>query len=126
MTAAAFWAQHGHNGHKPRRETLAVRTWHMLEAQYCLQAAYTSCGWFFEDLDRIEPRNNINEARCAISHMWQALHVDLQRDFVADLTLARSWRTQKTGDMIYQQLPMPPNADMLPRLIRVVRKEPAA
>lgn len=126
MTADAFWAQHGRNGRKPRREALAVRTWHMLEAQYCLQAAYTSCGWFFEDLDRIEPRNDINEARCAISHMWQALHVDLQRDFVADLAAAHSWRTPMTGAMIYQQLPLPPNADLLPPLIRAVRKTSAA
>jgi alpha-amylase/alpha-mannosidase (GH57 family) len=126
MKAEDFWARYGRNGKKPHKEALAVRTWHMLEAQYCLQAAYTSCGWFFEDLDRIEPRNDVNSARCAISHMWQALHIDLQGDFVDDLKAARSWRTQLTGDMLYMQLPTPPNPDLLPPIMRSVRKEPAA
>lgn len=126
MSADAFWARYGRQGNKPRKAALAVRTWHMLEAEYCMQTSFTSCGWFFEDLDRIEPRNDINAARCAISHIWQALHVNLQTDFVADLRAARSWRTQVTGDMIYNQLPAPPSSDMLPPRVRSLRHDPAA
>ncbi len=32
---------------------------HLLQAQYERQRMYTSCGWFFEDFDRIEPQNTI-------------------------------------------------------------------
>ncbi len=115
VTPAAFWAQHGRHGRKPGKERLAARTWHLLEAEYCMQASFTSCGWFFEDLDRIEPRNDINYARCAISHIWQALQLDLQTDFLADLTLAQSWRRPLTGAQIYHQLPRV-TTDLLPPL----------
>jgi alpha-amylase/alpha-mannosidase (GH57 family) len=126
LSAEAFWAEHGHRGYKPSKESLAVRTWHLLEAEYYMQASFTSCGWFFEDLDRIEPRNDINYARCAISHMWQALHVDLQTSFIKELAASRSWRTGITGDEIYRQLPPVPTPGMLPKSVRPVRKEPAA
>ena len=125
VTPAAFWAQHGRHGRKPGKEALAVRTWHLLEAEYCLQASFTSCGWFFEDLDRIEPRIDINYARCAISHIWQALRVDLQTDFLADLALAQSWRRTIAGDFIYRTLP-PVAADALPPLTRPGRKASVA
>jgi hypothetical protein len=113
-TPGAFWAQHGRFGRKPGKEHLAARTWHLLEAEYCMQASFTSCGWFFEDLDRIEPRNDINYARCAISHIWRALRVDLQSDFVRDLARSQSWRRPISGDMIYRALP-PVAPDFLPQ-----------
>ena len=78
----------------------------LLESQYYQQYSFTSCGFFFEDLDRIEPRNNIAFARRAISLTWQALGIDLQRDFVRDLRAARSSRTGLTGTDLYQQLPV--------------------
>lgn len=38
----------------------------LLLAQLERQRMYTSCGWFFEDFDRIEPRNNIRYATHAL------------------------------------------------------------
>ncbi len=38
----------------------------LLRAQYERQRMFTSCGWFFDDLDRIEPRNNIAYAAQAV------------------------------------------------------------
>ncbi len=38
----------------------------LLSAQYERQRMYTSCGWFFEDFDRIEPQNVIAYAAQAI------------------------------------------------------------
>jgi hypothetical protein len=38
----------------------------LLLAQFERQRMYTSCGWFFEDFDRIEPRNNIRYAAHAL------------------------------------------------------------
>ena len=119
ISSQAFWSSYGRNGRKPGKESLAVRTWHLLEAEYCMQAAYTSCGWFFEDLDRIEPRIDLNSARCAISHIWQALHIDLQQGFLQDLENAHAWRSRLTGPEIYQQLPRVPSPDLLPAAVPV-------
>lgn len=125
MTPADFWAKHGRHGRKPGKESLAVRTWQLLEAEYCMQASFTSCGWFFEDLDRIEPRIDLNYARCAISHVWRALGIDLQMDFLADLAQVHSWRRAIAGDFIYRTLP-PVQADHLPPLARPGRRSSVA
>jgi hypothetical protein len=87
-------------------ERLRRRSLLLLEAQYYQQYSFTSCGFFFEDLDRIEPRNDIAFARRAISLTWQALGIDLQSDFVRDLADAKSWRRGTTGADIYKQLPL--------------------
>ncbi len=87
----------------------------LLEAQYWLQAAFTSCGFFFEDLDRIEPCNNIAFARRAISLIWQATGYDLQKDFVKDLQRTSSWKTGRTGSDLYHSLPGVPQNLLPPR-----------
>jgi alpha-amylase/alpha-mannosidase (GH57 family) len=38
----------------------------LMRAQVERQRMYTSCGWFFEDFDRIEPRNNVRYAAHAL------------------------------------------------------------
>jgi alpha-amylase/alpha-mannosidase (GH57 family) len=102
----SFWARHGKYHREPYDAHLAQRTLLLLEAQYYQQYSFTSCGFFFEDLDRIEPRNNIAFARRAISLLWQALGIDLQSDFLGDLRAAKSWRTKATGADLYRQLPV--------------------
>jgi alpha-amylase/alpha-mannosidase (GH57 family) len=98
-----FWARHGTDQHPLKIQ----RTLLLLEAQYYGQCSFTSCGFFFEDLDRIEPRNNIAFARRAISLVWQALGIDLQADFVNDLRAVKSWRVPTlTGADVYRQLPL--------------------
>ena len=100
----SFWSRHALDHGKPMSEEQIWRMQTLLEAQYYLQYSFTSCGFFFEDLDRIEPRNDIAFARRAISLYWQALHVDLQKDFVHDLQEARSGRTDVTGADLYRRL----------------------
>lgn len=102
-SAERLWARFGKKQSSPADRQRAL---HLLEAQYYQQYSFTSCGFFFEDLDRIEPRNGIGFARRAISLYWQALGVDLQRDFLRDLAAARSWRSSLTGADIYRQLPV--------------------
>jgi alpha-amylase/alpha-mannosidase (GH57 family) len=107
-TLESFWSRHGISSWQPNDAQfmhLVQRTQCLLEAQYYLQYSFTSCGFFFEDLDRIEPRNNIAFAHRAISLIWQALGIDLQRDFVHDLQFTKSWRSQLTGADLYKQLP---------------------
>ncbi|GHO44492.1 DUF3536 domain-containing protein [Ktedonospora formicarum] len=100
----SFWTRHGKGGQRPSA-LLEYRAQRLLEAQYYQQYSFTSCAFFFEDLDRIEPRNGIAFARRAISLIWQAIDVDLQYDFLQDLLPARSWRTQKNGVDLYKELP---------------------
>lgn len=115
MMPESFWQHYGKNQQPPASEQLAWRTQLLLEAQYYQQCSFTSCGFFFEDLDRIEPRNDIAFARRAISLIWQALGIDLQHDFVNDLRAAKSWRTRWTGADLYKQLPVVPQG-LLPPL----------
>jgi alpha-amylase/alpha-mannosidase (GH57 family) len=109
----SFWARHGKQPYQLVDTPLVHRTRLLLEAQYYHQYSFTSCGFFFADLDRIEPRNDIAYARRAISLTWQALGVDLQRDFLRDLAQARSWHTGMTGADLYKQLPVV-FSDLLP------------
>ncbi len=113
MDEATFWHRYEVGDHRHvsqgARETAKL----LLEAEYYGQCMYTSCGFFFEDLDRIEPRNDIAFARRAVSLVWQAAHIDLARDFVRDLAAAKSWRTGITGADAYHQLP-PVSGDLLP------------
>lgn len=82
----------------------AIRILHLLEAgRYC-QATYTSCGWFFEDLSRIEPRNNIAYAAMAIEQVHMATGIDLSEGFRNDLAAAKSWITDETGRDIYDRI----------------------
>lgn len=111
----SFWTRHSKTHRLPNDMTEVERVKLLLESQYYQQYSFTSCGFFFEDLDRIEPRNNIAFARRAISLTWQALGIDLQRTFVQDLRKARSWRTGLTGTDLYQQLPVVKRG-LLPRL----------
>jgi alpha-amylase/alpha-mannosidase (GH57 family) len=118
MPLEAFWEKHDKKGHtfwrwpnlhlkgqSSKDEPLLHRALLLLEAQFYQQWMYTSCGFFFEDLDRLEPRNDIAFARRAISLYWQATQVDLQEGFLADLAEARSGRTGLTGADLYRQLP---------------------
>ncbi len=99
-----FWEQHGQGG-RPEAK-VEWRTLLLLEAQYYHQYSFTSCGFFFEDLDRIEPGNDIAFARRAISLTWQALGIDLQWNFLEDLRHIKSWRTGLTGALLYERLPI--------------------
>lgn len=117
LTAEEFWRRYGSKGRQADTETATAHAEQLLKAQYYGQCMYTSCGFYFEDLDRIEPANDIAFARRAISLVWQATKRDLQTQFVRDLAAARSWRTGLTGADIYRRLPrvepglLPPSGD---------------
>jgi alpha-amylase/alpha-mannosidase (GH57 family) len=124
MSQDAFWARHSARWKWFRNRPQEAHMLRLLEAQYYGQAMYTSCGLFFEDLDRIEPRNDIAYARKAISGIWQATEIDLQTQFVVDLERARSSRTGATGADLYRRLPSR-TTDELPPLAGTT-DEPAA
>lgn len=69
------------------------RTGLLLEAQRERQRMFTSCGFFFEDFDRIEPRNNIAYAAHAVDLVLQATGEDLANVLRANLHPVVSVRT---------------------------------
>lgn len=125
MEPETFWARHGRHGRAPHNIEAERRALMLLEAQYYQQCMYTSCGFFFEDLDRIEPRNDIAFARRAISLYWQATQADLQPEFLPLLAQARSWRRGSTGADLYQQLPAV-SQELLPKVRLPATQDSAA
>ena len=81
-----------------------IRLLHLLEAERFCQAMYTSCGWFFEDLSRIETRNNIACAAMAIELTTLATGIDLGPSFRSDLASVKSWLTDENGRDIYDRI----------------------
>jgi hypothetical protein len=73
----------------------------LLEAQRERQRMYTSCGFFFEDFDRIEPINNLAYAAQGVRLARLATGVDLSPALVADLHQVASQRTGLRGDVVF-------------------------
>lgn len=75
----------------------------LLESQWERQRMFTSCGWFFEDFDRIEPHNNVEYAAQAVWWAQQALGVDLAPAVMADLYRVVSKRSGLRGDRVFER-----------------------
>ncbi len=73
----------------------------LLQAQRERQRMFTSCGWFFEDFDRIEPKNNVAYAAQAVWLTRQATGVDLSARALALFSLVKSPRTGLQADQIF-------------------------
>jgi len=74
---------------------------YLLRSQYERQRMYTSCGWFFDDFDRIEPRNNVKYAAQAI-WLTQKVKSDLKIDAITnELRNVYSSRTNLRGDQVF-------------------------
>lgn len=76
----------------------------LLRAQYERQRMFTSCGWFFDDYDRIEPRNNTAYAARAIWLTLQATGRDLSVEFLDELEGVVSWKTGVTAQEVFAKL----------------------
>ncbi len=66
----------------------------LVQAQLHRQRMFTSCGWFFEKLDRPEPRYVIAQALRAIQLVKQSTGTDLGPDFREALCAARCGKGQ--------------------------------
>jgi alpha-amylase/alpha-mannosidase (GH57 family) len=75
----------------------------LLLAQWERQRIFTSCGWYFDDFSRIEPRNNIAYAAQAIRLTRIATGVDLSAQVKADLKYVTSQRAGLRGDKVIQK-----------------------
>jgi hypothetical protein len=73
----------------------------LLAAQYERQRMFTSCGWFFDDFDRIEPRNNVAYAAQAVWLTKMATGVDLTQPAINHLHQVKSWRSGLHADVVF-------------------------
>lgn len=88
-------------GHSvPEKDIMRIHT--MLRAQYERQRMFTSCGWFFDDFDRIEPRNNVAYAAQAVLLTKQATGADLSLLAEDALSRVSSWRTGLRADEVFR------------------------
>ncbi len=90
----------GHAGSLPD-ESVLMQVKLLLAAQFERQRVFTSCGWFFDDFDRIEPRNSVAYAAQAIWLTYRATGIDYSEDAADWLHQVRSWRTGVRGDAIF-------------------------
>jgi hypothetical protein len=75
----------------------------LLEAQWERQRMYTSCGWYFDDFSRIEPRNNVAYAAQAVRLTAKATGINLTEQLMADLHYVMSYRSRLRGDKVLQR-----------------------
>jgi alpha-amylase/alpha-mannosidase (GH57 family) len=76
----------------------------LLEAQLYRQRMYASCTFFFDDLDRLEPRYAIANGFKALSLTKQATGEDLTSSFRRDLSVAVSGVSGKSGSDVLEEL----------------------
>jgi hypothetical protein len=101
VTPDAFWAAHAR---RPLAERERQHLHGLLEMQFDRQAMFVSCAWFFEDLDRIEPRIALSHARRAIALAERHAGASLAADFRSDLIGSVSLRTGVNAAQIYDAL----------------------
>jgi len=78
------------------------RAQHLLRAQVERLRMFTSCGWFHDDFDRINPRNNVAYAAQAVIEHYEATGVDLTEKVLPLLSKVISWRTGLRADVVFQ------------------------
>jgi alpha-amylase/alpha-mannosidase (GH57 family) len=90
-----FWRSHARG---PGLGAGEARAAGLLDGQYCRHLMFASCAFYFEDLDRIEPRIAIANGLRAV-RAWPpgAQQRELEAAFANDLASARSWRSGRSG-----------------------------
>ena len=75
----------------------------LLAAQYERQRMFTSCGWFYSSLDRIEPRNNIAYAAQAVWLTQQVTGKELKSNALALLNKVVDQSSGLCGDIVFAE-----------------------
>ncbi|MDP9023100.1 MAG: DUF3536 domain-containing protein, partial [Actinomycetota bacterium] len=78
------------HAHRPLDDRGRTEVWKLLQLQRHAMLMYTSCGWFFDDLARIETIQVLQYAGRAIELAGEVLGVDLEGGFLDRLARARS------------------------------------
>jgi hypothetical protein len=80
-----------------------VRALKLLEIQRQAMLMYTSCGWFFDDLGRIETLQIIRYAARAIELTHEVLNKDFEPSFVKTLRKAKT-ADGRDGEALYRKI----------------------
>ena len=92
----------------------SVRAIKYLEMQRNAMLMYTSCGWFFDDLSRIEAVQNMRYAARCIQLIKELDSIDLEEEYIKKLEQAPSnIHRYKNGAKIYQLMVKPVIIDLL-------------
>ncbi len=76
----------------------------LLQAQIYKHQMYTSCAWFFEDIDRIEPKNALAAAAITFRLLGRWVAPQVRPGFERELACARSNRKPaNTGLQLYRR-----------------------
>jgi hypothetical protein len=75
----------------------------LLISQWERQRLFTSCGWFFDDFDRIEPKNNVCYGAQAVWMAYFATGIDISLKAASLLKQVKSWRTGLCADEVFMQ-----------------------
>ncbi len=94
----SFLLRHGAGDLPPEQRGRALD---LLEIQHRAMLMYTSCGWFFDDLGRIEAILVLRHAGRVINLARKALRLDAEPGFLEMLEEARSNDGVRTGRDIY-------------------------
>ncbi len=88
---------------RPISEAERVKIHYLLIAQVERQRMNTSCGWFFDDFDRIEPQNVVSYAAHAIYWTEIATQCAFYDTVLPFFKKILSQRTLVSGDIIFSQ-----------------------
>jgi hypothetical protein len=75
----------------------------LMAGQVERQKMYTSCGWFFEDFDRIEPRNIVRYAAHALVLTQIASGTELISQVAEALKPVYSMRSTANAEEVFNQ-----------------------
>ena len=78
------------NAKKSLDEKEKIQFLKLLELQRFLMSMYTSCGWFFDDITRIETKQILTYAKRALQLGKELFNVDIEPKFLDILFLAKS------------------------------------
>jgi len=96
-----FWKRHAAVELSDWQEKRVER---LLEMVYFRHLMFTSCAFFFEDVDRMEPRNSIAYAANAIRLAGENYRAYLEDQTLGDLRSARSGKSLLTAEDTYQRV----------------------
>ena len=98
--AESFLAAHASRPLSPSEKTRALK---LLELQKDVNFMFTSCGWFFSDISRIEAVQNLKYAAKAASALDELGFKNIEKGFTAILELAPSNYTDSgNGRKVYE------------------------
>ena len=101
MGGPAFLAENGLSHLQPPWQDRLLA---LLKAQFHRQRMYASCTFFFDDLDRHEPRYAIANAVRALALTRYATGDDLSHSFRRDLGVAVSGKTGRTAADLFDEI----------------------